>query len=459
MKFKKVLIANRGEIALRIIRTLRELNIKAVCVYSEADRTSMHVKEADESYCIGPATSKDSYLNIEAIITALKISNADAVHPGYGFLAENPDFSDAVTKAGAIFIGPSGKAIKELGYKSTAREIAVKAGVAITPGSDGLVTKNHKQVAKKIGYPIMIKASAGGGGKGMRAAMNEKEFEHCLNMAKNESLAAFGDDGVYFEKLILKPRHIEIQVAADTHGNVIAFAERDCSMQRRHQKLVEESPSPFVTPAVRKKLANSAIKLVKASGYHGVGTVEFLMAQNKEFYFMEVNTRLQVEHPVTEMVSGLDLVRMQIHIAEGEKLEFTKERALEIHGHAIEHRINAEDMQHNFAPCPGTIDSWFMPGGLGVRVDSHVYTGYTIPSYYDSMIAKLIVWAPTREKALARSKRALSEFYIEGVKSTIDFHSKIINHKDFIKGDIDTSFLEKYFAEEKNKNEKIKNKK
>ncbi len=459
MKFKKVLIANRGEIALRIIRTLRELNIKSVCVYSEADRTSMHVKEADESYCIGPATSKESYLDIDAIISALKISKADAVHPGYGFLAENPDFSDAVTKSGAIFIGPSGEAIKRLGYKSTAREIAVKAGVAITPGSDGLVKKDHKKVAKKIGYPIMIKASAGGGGKGMRAVMSEKDFDHCLNMAKNESMNAFGDDGVYFEKLILRPRHIEIQVAADNYGNVIAFAERDCSMQRRHQKLVEESPSPFVTPSVRKKLANSACKLVKASGYHGVGTVEFLMAQNKEFYFMEVNTRLQVEHPVTEMVSGLDLVRMQIKIAEGEKLEFSKERALEIHGHAIEHRINAEDSENNFAPCPGTIESWFTPGGLGVRIDSHVYAGYTIPSFYDSMIAKLIVWGPTRAKAIARSKRALSEFYVEGIKTTACFHKKIVSHPDFVKGDVDTSFMEKYFAEEKKKNGKVKVKK
>lgn len=446
--FKKVLIANRGEIALRVIRTLREMGIASVAVYSEADRNSLHVRMADEAVCIGAAPSSMSYLNIDAIVTAGKITGADAVHPGYGFLSENADFADAVTKAGMVFIGPTAQAISMLGVKSTAREIAVKGGVPITPGSDGVVGKNFREVAQKIGYPIMIKASLGGGGKGMRACFKEEDLERMMKTAQGEAKANFGDDRVYFEKLVLNPRHIEVQVAADNYGNAVAFAERDCSMQRRHQKLVEESPSPFVTPQVRKKLQDAAVKLVKAAKYRGVGTVEFLMAPNKDFYFMEVNTRLQVEHPVTEEVCGRDLVKMQIQIAQGEPLTLSQEEASVIRCHAVEHRINAEDSDHNFTPCPGTIEEWIPSGGLGVRVDSHMYTGYTIPSYYDSLIAKLILTAPDREKLLERSRRALGEFKIRGVKTTIPFHQKILNNADFASGNTDTGLIERMLAAE-----------
>ena len=447
--FKKVLIANRGEIALRVIRTLKEMGIKSAAIYSEADRSSLHVRMADEAVCIGAAPSSMSYLNIDAIVTAGKITGADAVHPGYGFLSENADFADAVTKAGMVFIGPTAEAINLLGVKSTAREIAVKGGVAITPGSDGVVGKNFREVAKKIGYPIMIKASLGGGGKGMRACMEEKDLERMMKTAQAEAKANFGDDRVYFEKLVLNPRHIEVQVAADNYGNAVAFAERDCSMQRRHQKLLEESPSPFVTPAVRKKLQEAAVKLVKAAKYRGVGTVEFLMAPTKEFYFMEVNTRLQVEHPVTEAVCGQDLVKMQIEIAQGQPLTLTQAEAGAVRCHAVEHRINAEDSDRNFTPCPGTIEEWIPSGGLGIRVDSHMYTGYTIPSYYDSLIAKLIVTAPDREKLLARSRRALGEFVVSGVKTTIPFHQKILAQADFIAGNTDTGLIERMLAAEK----------
>ena len=395
--FHKVLIANRGEIALRVIRTLKEMNIKSVAVYSEADRNSLHVRMADEAICIGAAPSSMSYLNIDALVTAAQVTGADAVHPGYGFLSENADFANAVTKAGMTFIGPTAHAIEMLGVKSTAREIAIKAGVPITPGSNGIVGKNYKAVAKKIGFPIMIKATLGGGGKGMRACFQEKDLDRMMKTAQGEARANFGDDRVYFEKLILNPRHIEVQVAADNYGNVVAFAERDCSMQRRHQKLVEESPSPFVDAKTRQKLQEAAAKVIKAANYRGVGTVEFLMAPNREFYFMEVNTRLQVEHPVTEAVCGQDLVKMQIQIAQGEPLQLTQAEAGKVRCCAIEHRINAEDSAHNFMPCPGTLTEWIPAGGLGVRVDTHMYNGYTIPSYYDSLIAKLIVTAPRGE--------------------------------------------------------------
>ncbi len=454
--FKKVLIANRGEIALRVIRTLKEMGIKSVAVYSEADRNSLHVRMADEAVCIGAAPSPVSYLNIDAIVTAGKITGADAVHPGYGFLSENADFAAAVTKAGMTFIGPTAQAIEMLGVKSTAREIAVKAGVPITPGSDGVVGKNFREVARKIGFPIMIKASLGGGGKGMRACLKEEDLELMMKTAQGEAKANFGDDRVYFEKLVLNPRHIEVQVAGDNYGNVVAFAERDCSMQRRHQKLVEESPSPFVDPVTRRQLQEAACKLVKAAQYRGVGTVEFLMAQNKEFYFMEVNTRLQVEHPVTESVCGQDLVKMQIQIAQGEPLHISQEEAAVIKCHAIEHRINAEDSEHNFTPCPGTIEEWIPAGGLGVRVDSHMYTGYTIPSYYDSLIAKLIITAPDREHLLARSRRCLGEFLVGGIKTTIPFHQKIVNNEDFIHGNMDTGLIERMMAKEKEKSESQK---
>ncbi|MCL2888187.1 MAG: acetyl-CoA carboxylase biotin carboxylase subunit [Elusimicrobia bacterium] len=450
-KFNKVLIANRGEIAIRICRTLAEMGIKSVAVYSEADRSSLHVRAADEAVCIGPAPSRESYLNIDAIVTAAKITGADAVHPGYGFLSENPKFSEAVSKAGIVFIGPTPQAIEALGVKSSAREIAVKAGVPVIPGSDGIVGADYKEVAHHIGFPIMIKATMGGGGKGMRAVTEEKDLDSALQMAKNEAKAAFGDDRVYFEKLVPNPRHIEVQIAADNLGKVLSFAERDCSMQRRHQKLVEESPSPFVTEDVRKSLAEAAAKMIKACHYTGVGTVEFLMDNNRNFYFMEVNTRLQVEHPVTEMVSGYDLVKMQIEIAQDMPLTPTHAQALRITCHAIEHRINAEDSENNFTPSPGEVTEWIPAGGLGVRVDTHMYTGYTIPSYYDSLIAKLIVWAPTREDAIIKAKRALNEFKVGGVKTTIAVHNKILNNEDFAKGNSDTGLLERIFKDEKSK--------
>ena len=422
------------------------MGIASVAVYSEADRNSLHVRLADEAVCIGAASSSQSYLNIDAIVTAGKITGADAVHPGYGFLSENADFAAAVTNAGMTFIGPSAEAISMLGVKSTAREIAIKAGVPITPGSNGIVGKNYHAVAKKIGFPIMIKATLGGGGKGMRACLKEEDLDLMMKTAQGEAKANFGDDRVYFEKLVLNPRHIEVQVAADNYGNVVAFAERDCSMQRRHQKLVEESPSPFVDVKTRARLQEAACKLIKAAKYRGVGTVEFLMAQNKEFYFMEVNTRLQVEHPVTEAVCGRDLVKMQLKIAQGEPLDITQKEAAVILCHAIEHRINAEDSEHNFTPNPGTIEEWIPAGGLGVRIDSHMYSGYTIPSYYDSLIAKLIVTAPDRTRLLARSRRCLDEFVVEGVKTTIPFHKKIVNNEDFIQGNMDTGLIERMMA-------------
>ena len=448
-KFQKVLIANRGEIAVRVIRTLKEMNIKSVAVYSQADRNSLHVRMSDEAVCIGPARSAQSYLNIDAIVTAAKMTGADAVHPGYGFLSENEEFAAAAEQAGLTFIGPSAQTISMLGVKSTAREIAVKAGVAVTPGSDGVVGKNYHTLARKIGFPIMIKAALGGGGKGMRACMQEEDLDRMMTTAQAEARANFGDERMYFEKLILNPRHIEVQVAADNYGNVVAFAERDCSMQRRHQKLVEESPSPFVDVVTRTRLQEAACKVVKAAKYCGVGTVEFLMAPTKEFYFMEVNTRLQVEHPVTEEVCGQDLVKLQIQIAQGEKLPISQKEAAVINCHAIEHRINAEDSEHNFAPCPGTVTEWIPAGGLGVRVDSHVYSGYAIPTYYDSLIAKLIVTAPDRARLLARSRRTLGEFVVGGVKTTIPFHQKIVTHPDFVQGNTDTGLIERILKQEK----------
>ena len=404
------------------------------------------MRQADEAVCIGGASSSQSYLNIDALVTAAKITGADAVHPGYGFLSENADFARAVTQAGLVFIGPSAQAISMLGVKSTARALAVKAGVAVTPGSNGVVGKNYHAVARKIGFPLMIKAALGGGGKGMRACFEETDLDRMFKTAQAEARANFGDERMYFEKLVLNPRHIEVQVAADNYGNVVAFTERDCSLQRRHQKLVEESPSPFVDARTRAKLQEAACKLIRAAKYRGVGTVEFLMAPTKEFYFMEVNTRLQVEHPVTEAVCGRDLVKMQIQIAQGQELDLTQKEAAVIHCHAIEHRINAEDSEHNFAPCPGTLEEWIPAGGLGVRVDSHMYTGYTIPSYYDSLIAKLIITAPDRERLLARSRRCLDEFVVEGVKTTIPFHQKIVNHPDFIQGNVDTGLIERMMA-------------
>ncbi len=451
VSFKKVLIANRGEIALRVIRTLKEMDIKSVAIYSDADKFSAHVREADEAVCIGAGPSSQSYLNIDAVVAAAKLTNADAVHPGYGFLSENAKFAQAINDAGIVFIGPTPQAIKKLGEKSCARELAISSKVPVIPGSDGIVEKNHLAEAKKVGFPIMIKATMGGGGRGMRPAFSEADFQKALDTAQGEAQAAFGDGRVYFERLVLNPRHIEVQIAADNYGNVVAFAERDCSMQRKNQKLIEESPSPFVTPEVRKKLCRAAMNLAKGAGYTGVGTVEFLMDQNHDFYFMEVNTRLQVEHPVTELVSGYDLVRMQINIAQGYELEPTKEEAQRVLCHAIEHRINAEDFEQNFMPCPGTIEEWIPSGGLGIRIDSHVYTGYTIPSYYDSLIAKLIVSARNRELALKRSGRALAEFKVKGVKTTIPFHQIMIADERFKNGDMNTGLVEKIMKKDETK--------
>lgn len=453
-KFNKVLIANRGEIALRVIRTLKETDIKSVAVYSDADKFSLHVKEADEAVCIGPGPSRESYLNINAVISAALLTKADAIHPGYGFLSENARFAQAALDAGIIFIGPAPEAILQLGEKSRARELAISVDVPVIPGSDGVVQKNHLEAARKIGFPIMIKATMGGGGRGMRAVFGEEDFRAALDTAQAEAQAAFGDNRVYFEKLIQNPRHIEVQLAADNYGNVVAFAERDCSMQRKNQKLIEESPSPFVNAQIRAKLCQAAIRLAKAANYTGVGTVEFLMDENRNFYFMEVNTRLQVEHPVTELVSGFDLVKIQIDIAEGRKLGITQAQAQAINCHAIEHRVNAEDCARNFLPCPGAIDEWTLPGGLGVRIDSHVYAGYTIPPFYDSLIAKLIVWAPERKTAIKRAKRALGEFTVNGVKTTIPLHKTILDNADFVAGNMNTGLLEKILKAEKNEDKK-----
>ena len=445
--FKKVLIANRGEIAVRVIRTLRELGVPSVAVYSEADRSSLHVRLADEAVCIGPAMAKESYLVIQAIIAAAKVTGADAIHPGYGFLSENADFSAACRDNDIAFIGPSPKSIQQLGHKSEARKMAVKAGVPVTPGTKDCVSvKEAAAAAAKIGFPIMIKAAAGGGGKGIRIVREAGQLANEMNMASSEAKAAFGNGEVYFEKYIELPRHIEVQFARDMHGNVIAFPERDCSIQRRHQKLVEETPSPAVDKKLRAKLEKAAVDLAEAANYVGVGTVEFLLTQEGEFYFMEVNTRLQVEHPVTECVTGFDLVREQLLAASGEKLTYTGGHTVPLLGHSIEHRINAEDFSRNFAPSVGRIEEWLVPGGPGIRVDTHVYAGYNLPVYYDSMLAKLIIWAPTREQAVERSRRALAEFVVTGVKTTIDAHQLIVGSDAFRAGKTDTGFMERLLA-------------
>jgi len=444
--FKKVLIANRGEIAVRVIRALRELGVNSAAVYSEADRSSLHVRLADEAVCIGPAMARESYLSIPAIISAAKVTGADAIHPGYGFLSENADFSAACRDNGITFIGPSPKSIQQLGHKAEARKMAVKAGIPVTPGTKDCVGKDFKKDAERVGYPLMIKAAAGGGGKGIRIVREAAQLVHEMQMAQSESKAAFGNDEVYFEKYIELPRHIEVQFARDSHGNVIAFPERDCSIQRRHQKLVEESPSPAVNKKLRDSLEEAAVKLAEAADYVGVGTVEFLLTQTGEFYFMEVNTRLQVEHPVTEAITGFDLVREQLLAASGEKLSYTAGHTVPYRGHAIEHRVNAEDYTRNFAPSVGRIEEWIVPGGPGVRVDTHVYAGYNLPVYYDSMLAKLIVWDQTRELAVARSKRALKDFKVKGVHTTINAHQLIVENADFLAGKTDTGFMERLLA-------------
>lgn len=438
--FNKILIANRGEIALRIIRTCREMGIKTVAVYSTADRDNLHVRFADEAVCIGPPASSESYLNIPKIMAAVEITNADAVHPGYGFLAENADFAEVCQEYGIKFIGPTPNQIRKMGDKITAKETMVAAGVPVVPGSDGLIkdVKHGLKVAKGIGFPVMVKATAGGGGKGMRIVWKEEEFEKNWSMARQEAKAAFGNDGIYIEKFIEEPRHIEIQIAGDQHGNVVHLSERDCSIQRRHQKLVEECPSPFMTPELREAMGEAAILAGKSIKYEGVGTVEFLVDKYRNFYFMEMNTRIQVEHTVTEEVIDHDLIKEQIKIALGETLSGKNYYPSM---HAIECRINAEDPANGFRPSPGTIHSFHSPKGHGVRVDTHVYAGYSIPPYYDSMIAKLICRAQTREEAITKMERALEEFIIEGVKTTVPFHKQLMKDPNFRSGNFHTGYL------------------
>ncbi len=445
--FRKILIANRGEIALRIIRTCKELGIKTVAVYSEADRYSLHVRFADEAVCIGPGPSKESYLNIPRIIAAAEITNAEAIHPGYGFLAENAMFAEICESSGIKFIGPTPDAIEAMGDKSLAKETMRKAGVPVIPGSEGVVETLEKarEIANEIGYPIMLKATAGGGGKGMRLVHNDDELENAWQTARAEAEAAFGNPSLYIEKFIEKPRHIEIQILADKYGKVIHLGERDCSIQRRHQKLIEESPSPIVTPELREAMGQAAIKGAKSVKYINAGTIEFLVDKDGNFYFMEMNTRIQVEHPVTEMVYGVDIVKEQIKIAAGEKLDL-KQGQLKPNGHAIECRINAEDPFNNFRPSPGKITALHFPGGYGVRIDSHIYQEYVVPPYYDSLLAKLIVHAKTRDEAIARTLRALEEFVIEGIHTTIPFHIKLLDSPEFRSGvDYDTKFVDLKF--------------
>lgn len=440
--FKKILIANRGEIALRIIRTCREMGIKTVAVYSEADKDALHVRFADEAVCIGPAQSKESYLNIPRIIAVAEITNADAIHPGYGFLAENAEFSAICADSNVKFIGPSPEMINAMGDKAFAKETMKKSLVPVVPGSEGIVKNidDAMKVAMEIGYPVLIKASAGGGGKGMRVVKSVDEIEKGFIMATQEAESAFGNGAVYIEKFVNAPRHIEIQVLGDRYGNVIHLGERDCTIQRRNQKLIEETPSPFITDEVRAAMCAAAVKGARSVKYEGAGTVEFIVDKNMNFYFMEMNTRIQVEHPVTEQVTNVDLVREQIKVAAGAKIKVKKVKS---EGHSIECRINAEDPDNKFSSSPGKITTFHIPGGLGVRVDTHCYAGYNIPQYYDSMIAKLIVTADTRNEAIARMYRSLDEFVIEGIKTTIPFHKKMMRHEDFIKGDYDTGFLEK----------------
>ena len=441
--FNKVLIANRGEIALRIIRVCRDLGIKSVAVYSEADRDSLHVKFADEAVCIGPAPSKESYLHIPRLISAAEITNADAIHPGYGFLAENAQFAEICGSQGLKFIGPSPEAITEMGDKALAKDTMKKAGVPVVPGSDGVVKdpKEGLEIANVIGFPVMIKASAGGGGKGMRIVRDASEFDKMFQMASNEAGSAFNNSDVYIEKFVDEPRHIEIQVFGDQHGNVVHLNERDCTVQRRHQKLIEESPSPFVDAIMREKMGAAAVKGAKGVKYEGAGTIEFIVDKDKNFYFMEMNTRIQVEHPVTEEVTGLDLIRLQLQVAAGERI---RKKEFKSKGHAIECRINAEDPEHDFRPSPGEIKSFHLPGGYGVRCDTHCYAGYRIPPFYDSLMAKLIVFAPTRDEALNKMSSALEEFTVEGVHTTIPFHRRVMRNPVFRSGMYDTSFIEKH---------------
>lgn len=443
---KKVLIANRGEIAVRIIRACKEMDIETVAVYSEADKTALHVQLADEAYCIGPTTSKDSYLNTANIISLAKLTDCDAIHPGYGFLAENADFADMCEDCHLTFIGPSSEAISKMGTKDVARETMREAGVPIVPGSRGIVPDEETAVdtAEKIGYPVIIKATAGGGGKGIRVAKNVEELRKGYRITRQEAATAFGNPGVYLEKFIEDFRHVEIQVLGDNYGNVIHLGERDCSIQRRLQKLLEETPSPAIDSEMREEMGQAAVTAAKAVQYSGAGTVEFIYDHvNRKFYFMEMNTRIQVEHPVTEMVTGIDLIKEQILVASGKELSLRQED-VQLNGWAIECRINAENPEKKFMPSAGKVDMYLPPGGFGVRVDSAVYTGYSIPPFYDSMVAKLIVHAPTREEAIKKMKRALDEFVVKGIDTTIPFHLKLLNHDVFVSGDFNTKFLETY---------------
>ncbi len=443
MPIGKLLIANRGEIALRILRSCRELGIATVAVYSTVDRNALHVQLADEAVCVGDSPSNKSYLNIPNILAAATSRGADAIHPGYGFLAENDRFAEICNDHGITFIGPSPHAIRSMGDKSTAKSTMQKVGVPTVPGSEGLLesTEEAALLAKQMGYPVMIKATAGGGGRGMRLVQDPDQLENLYKAAQGEAEAAFGNAGLYMEKFIERPRHVEVQVLADRHGNVIHLGERDCSIQRRHQKLLEESPSPALNQELRKRMGDAAVAAAKSINYEGAGTVEFLLDSHGDFYFMEMNTRIQVEHPVTEMVTGFDLIAEQLRIAAGEPISFTQDEVI-LKGHAIECRINAEDASHNFRPCPGQITGWLPPGGPGVRVDSHVYTGYDIPPFYDSLIGKVIVWGPNRKSALARMKRALNECAITGIPTSIDFHLLLLERDEFLRGDIHTKFVE-----------------
>jgi acetyl-CoA carboxylase biotin carboxylase subunit len=441
--FKKILIANRGEIAIRVIRACKELGIKTVAVYSDIEKESLHVRLADEAVCIGPASSAQSYLNIPGILSAAEITDSEAIHPGYGFLSENPHFAEACATSGITFIGPTPENIRIGGDKAKARQILKRRGIPVVPGSDGPVISEDLviKVAKKIGLPVIIKASAGGGGRGMRIVKEEGELEHAFYMAQREAFAAFGNGEIYVEQYIPEMRHIEVQIAADSKGNTIHIGERDCSIQRRHQKLIEESPSPISTEKFRKKIGEIAVRAAKAIKYRNIGTIEFIVDMEGNIYFMEINTRVQVEHPVTEMVSGIDLVKEQIRLASGIQIEY-KQHQIKLSGHSIECRINAEDPER-FIPSPGRITFLSLPGGPGVRVDTAAYCGWTVPSYYDSLIAKIIVHGGNREDAVSRMRRALDEFIIEGIKTTIPFHKKVFSHPDFLRGEFDTGFIEK----------------
>ncbi len=449
--FKKVLIANRGEIAIRIIRACRELGISTVAVYSQADAQSLHVSLADEAYCIGPAQSAKSYLSIPALISVALTSGADAIHPGYGFLSERADFVDICEEHHIKFIGPSAEAMLKMGDKANARKTMEESGVPITPGL-GIVdnTDDIKKFAKKAGYPIIIKATAGGGGKGMRIVRSEEELDDAFNLCQSEALSAFANGDVYVEKFIENPRHIEVQILADSYGNVIHLGERDCSVQRRNQKLLEEAPSVAITQDIREKMGKAAINAAKSIKYEGTGTIEFLLdesdPENKKFYFMEMNTRVQVEHCVSEMISNVDIVKEQIKVAQGEKLSYSQ-KDIKLQGHAIECRINAEDPEKCFMPNPGTIEGYIAPGGFGTRIDSHVYTGYKIPPYYDSLVGKVICWGRDREEARKRMLRALDDYVITGIKTTIGFHRRVLTNPNFISGNFNTSFIEKNYPE------------